>query len=80
MSKNQFVVDLGDLTLTETQRTKMNAAIQRAVAGELAELNFKDQVALFPVEGKRPLGPILEGLIARRIDVQKFKDVLKFNG
>ncbi len=78
MSKNQFVVDLGDVTLTEAQRSTMNAAIQKAVAGELASSNLKDQVALFPVTAKQPIGPILEGIIARKIDVLKFKDILKF--
>jgi hypothetical protein len=78
MAQNQFVIDLGDVTLTEEQRSTMNAAIQKAVAGQLGANNLKDQVALFPVGGKRPIGPIINGIIARKIDVAKFKDVLKF--
>jgi len=78
MAQNQFTIDLGDIALTEEQRSNMNAAIQKAVAGELAASNLKDQVALFPVQGKRPIGPIINGIVARRIDLQKFKDVLKF--
>ena len=78
MAQNQFIVDLGDVVLSDAQRTNMNAAIQKAVASELASSNLKDQVALFPVQERRPIGPILIGIIARKIDVAKFKDVLKF--
>lgn len=35
---NQFVIDLGNLTLTDDQRKSLNAAIHKAVAGELANI------------------------------------------
>lgn len=75
--QGKFVVDLGSLQLDAEQRNRINAAIHQAVAGQLATLNFKDQVALFPITD-RPIGPILQGLIARRIPSDKLNTILQF--
>jgi hypothetical protein len=64
MAKNQFVVDLGPVNLSDAQRKSINAAIQGAVTQELAKLTLKKKIVLIPVD-KWPKGPILEGLIAR---------------
>lgn len=67
MANNQFVVDLGDMKLTEEQKININAAIQKAVTGQLAHLGNSSKIALFPVGGTGPKfpGPILWGIIAR---------------
>jgi len=67
MSKTQFVVDLGDLSLSDDQHKNLNAAIQGAVAKELAGFKLSKRIILIPVE-KWPKGPILDGIIARPLD------------
>jgi hypothetical protein len=71
MADNQFVVDLGSVKLTDDNKKKINASIQRAVAGELANLASEaHNIALLPIGGtghKFP-GPILWGIIARPLD------------
>ena len=77
MKENQFTVDLGDLKLSDDQRTRINAAIQKAVVGELATVGTANQIAYFPVGGhghKWP-GPIIWGIIARPIKDQWVKDL-----
>jgi len=77
MKENQFTVDLGDLKLSDDQRIKINAAIQRAVTGELATIGSANQIALFPFGGhghKFP-GPIIWGIIARPLKDQWLKDL-----
>jgi len=67
MSQNQFIVDLGDLKISDEQRTNINAAIQKAVTGELVNFSSTNKVAFFPVSGhtgKIPF-PILWGIIIR---------------
>jgi hypothetical protein len=74
MAANQFVVDLGNVTLSTDQRRKMNAAIQSAVAGELANINLKKRIVLIPID-KWPKGPILDGIVIRDLD-KRFNDIL----
>lgn len=64
MNENQFVVDLGSLQLSDEQKKKLNAAIQKAVAGELANIELDQEVVLIPVS-KWPVGrgPIINGII-----------------
>lgn len=64
MNENQFVVDLGAMKLTDDQRSRINAAIQKAVAGELATLDVTKKIALLPVT-KWKDGPIINGIIIR---------------
>lgn len=75
MVANQFVVDLGNLKLSPDQRKKMNAAIQGAVAGELATFSLKKRVVLIPID-KWPNGPILDGIVIRDWD-KRFGDIFK---
>ena len=72
MKENQFMVDLGKLKLDEAQRSNINAAIQKAVAGQLAALKFTNHVALFPVN-KFPHGPIINGIVAREFPVADYE-------
>ena len=69
MKENLFSVDLGDLKLTDTERQRINGAIHKAVAGELATISAaaKSRVVLVPVS-KWPKWPILWGIILRPID------------
>ncbi|MCS6917424.1 MAG: hypothetical protein RMK52_05405 [Chitinophagales bacterium] len=70
MKENIFTVDLGDLKLTAKQRESINAAIQKAVTGVLAEecgTNLP-RIVLIPVNPKVK-GPIINGIIARRLGV-----------
>jgi len=85
MEKNKFVVDLGDLILTNEQRKKINAAIQKAVARELADIGTANQVALFPVndlsaKDRRTLfgdgDVIINGIIVRDFKTADFKNIL----
>ena len=72
---NQFIVDLGELTLSDDQRKSINAAIQKAVAGELANIDTGQQIAIFPrtgAVGYRIPGPILWGIIAKPVDEKYF--------
>ncbi len=78
MKENQFTVDLGKLKLTDVERKKINAAIQKAAANELATINSaaNNRVVLVPVT-KRFGWPILWGLIIRDINETIFKDIIK---
>ena len=69
MKENQFLVDLGDLKLDDNQRAKINASIQKAVAGELAELNtsFARRSVFIPIR-QWPDFPFPWGLIIRDFD------------
>ena len=77
MKENQFTVDLGDLKLDDDQRLKINASIQKAVAGELASLNLRKSPVLIPIN-KFPNFPIWYGIIARDFDKVIIKDSIKF--
>jgi len=76
MNQNQFIVDLGSLTLTDDQRKNLNAAIHKAVAGELVNIGTAGNVGLFPVN-QFPHGPIINGIIIRNFEDIKFKDLIK---
>lgn len=78
MKQNQFIVDLGSLELTEDQRKSLNAAIHKAVAGELSNIGTAKNVGLFPVS-QLPTGhgPIINGIIIRNFGDVKFKDLIK---
>ena len=73
--ENQFIVDLGAMKLSPIQKDKINAAIQKAVAGQIASLNLKDQVALYPIN-KLPKGPIINGIIARPIGLDQLEKII----
>jgi len=75
---NQFIVDLGDVKLTPVQVERMNAAIQKAVAGQLASINQKGQLALYPIT-KFPKGPIINGIYARLIRPEEFNKVIEIS-
>ena len=64
MSKNSFTVDLGSLKISDQQRTSINSAIQKAVAGELANIGQVQKIVLVPVNDWK-IGPIINGIIAR---------------
>lgn len=64
---NQFVVDLGDIRLTDVQRQKINNAIQAAVSAELSNVQLGKKLVLIPIS-KWPKGPIIDGIIARPLD------------
>lgn len=64
---NQFVVDLGDIRLTDQQRQKINNAIQAAVSTELSNVQLSKKLVLIPIS-KWPKGPIVDGIIARPLD------------
>lgn len=78
MKENQFTVDLGDIKLTDEQRSKINLAVQTAITGELATIATAGQVALIPVGGhhgpKWP-GPIIWGIIVRPINNKVLKEL-----
>jgi hypothetical protein len=74
--KNKFEVDLGNLDLTATQHNAINAAIQHAVSAELAKINLKNQLVLIPIRNW-PKGPIINGIIARELNADMFKSVVK---
>jgi hypothetical protein len=69
---NKFIVDLGELKLTDDQRKNINAAIQDAVTGELADVETGNQLVLLPETGigsaSRLPGHIIYGIIARPFD------------
>jgi hypothetical protein len=77
MNSNQFVVDLGTLSLSDDQRKSMNAAVQAAVTKELAGFMLSRKIILIPVD-KWPKGPILDGIIARPLDKNIMKDLQEF--
>ena len=73
-AENQFTVDLGNIQLSEQQRSSINIAIHKAVAGELAGIGTTGKVVLVPVsKGK---GPLINGVIARLIDEKMFTDIV----
>jgi hypothetical protein len=76
MKDNQFVVDLGTLKLNDAQRASLNAAIHKAVAGELANFKSDRRIALFPVD-RFPNGPIINGIIIRDFDATKFEEIIR---
>lgn len=76
MENNQFVVDLGDLKLTESERLKINKAIQHATLNELANIKlaakkvfyFVEKGELIPTANftkppKPPKPPIINGFV-----------------
>lgn len=77
MADNQFTVDLGDLKLSEEQKARINASIQKAVVSELATIGSAGQLAFFPVGGHGPKFPghIIWGIIARPVKDQWIKDI-----
>ncbi|MDB5223380.1 MAG: hypothetical protein JWN83_2047 [Chitinophagaceae bacterium] len=77
MANTQFVVDLGDVKLSNEQKNAINAAVQKAVTGELANISSTSRLALFPVGGRWPRfpGPIIWGIIARPVDDRWLKDI-----
>ncbi|HEX7903846.1 MAG TPA: hypothetical protein VF487_08205 [Chitinophagaceae bacterium] len=77
MASNQFVVDLGNLSLSSAQRKSLNAAIQGAVTNELARFKLTKRIVLIPVD-KWPKGPILDGIIARPFDKNLNKNIQEF--
>ncbi|HVI49418.1 MAG TPA: hypothetical protein VM802_31420 [Chitinophaga sp.] len=78
MKENKFVVDLGDLKLTDEQRQKINSAIQKAVTGELAILaNGTTTRSVFIPINKWPHPPIW-GFVIRDFDKVVIKDSVKF--
>jgi hypothetical protein len=76
--ENQFIVDLGTIKLTEAQRASMNSAIQKAVAGELANVAGSERIAMIPAnKWKKGLGPIINGIIIRQLSEQVFKEAMR---
>lgn len=78
MANTQFVVDLGSMKLTDQQKKSINAAVQKAVVGELATISSSSRLALFPIGGKggtRFPGPIIWGIIVRPPRDQWIKDI-----
>ena len=52
--KNQFLIDLSALNLTEKQVASIDGAIQKAVSGELAKVETtKGKITLVPLEKKK---------------------------
>ena len=74
MANNQFVVDMGKVKLTDEQAQRINTAIQKAVAGEIAHLNLKEHIALIPVNNK-PFGPIIRGIIVQVAAFEKLNEL-----
>jgi len=93
MADNQFFVDLGNLKLTDQQRTKISLAIQRAVTNELAGIetttnvvsfplgSLTDEIrtSIFPGGGKFKYGYIIRDFNLKTADLNeiKLKDFLK---
>jgi hypothetical protein len=67
---NEFVVDLGTLKLSDEQRKNINSAIQKAVAGELANLSLTERFVMVPGSptSRFPGWPHLYGIVARSVD------------
>jgi hypothetical protein len=67
---NEFVVDLGTLKLSEEQRSRINASIQKAVAGELANISMTERFIMIPANpGSRfPGWNHWYGITARLVD------------
>lgn len=78
MAGTQFVVDLGDVKLTEEQKMHINSAIQKAATGALAQAGTAiGGLALFPVGSHGPKFPghIIWGIIARPIRDEWLKGI-----
>ena len=67
---NEFVVDLGTLKLSDDQRKTINAAVQKAVAGELANLSLTERFIMIPgsPSSRFPGWPHIYGIVARLVD------------
>lgn len=52
----KFLVDLGNLSLTEEQEANINRAIQTSVSGELGKLGTKEKISLVPLEESKGFG------------------------
>ncbi len=77
-AENQFTVDLGTMRLSEDQRTRINSAIQKAVAGELTGLGLSERVVLIPAsKWKNGIGPIINGIVIRQLDEKIFQQVIR---
>ena len=61
-ANNKFVVDLGKLTLTEEESKSMNAAIQKAVVGELGKIKLPKDVVILPGIPTKKVG-LINGII-----------------
>ena len=72
MSDNTFTVDLGKIKLSDEQRHNINGAIQKAVAGELARFELREQIVLVPVTQKLNISryPWTRGFIADILNKQ----------
>lgn len=49
MNENKFVIDLGDLNLTDEQKKAINASLLKAVANELASIGSSNEVIAIPI-------------------------------
>ncbi len=74
MKENMFTVDLGSIKLTDDQRAHINAAIQTAVSSELAKIGGRGHIAFVPVN-HLPIGPIIQGIIARPISDKILQEI-----
>ena len=74
-SEHTFTVDLGTIKLSPEQHQKVNSAIQKAVSAELAHLLDNQKIVLIPVH-KWVKGPILDGIIARKLDEGMLEQIL----
>ena len=77
MANTQFVVDLGEIKLTNDQKNAINAAVQKAVTGELANVNNTSRLAFIPVGSRWPKwpGPIIWGIIVRPVEDKWLKEL-----
>jgi hypothetical protein len=75
---SKFTVDLGEVKLSEDQIQNINAAIQKAVAGELAKVNPAKQIVLIPVNARPAVKGninIIIGIIAREFNEERQKQL-----
>ena len=63
-ANNKFVVDLGKLELTDEQTKNMNAAIQKAVVGELGKIKLPKDVIFLPGYPTKKPG-FIHGILVR---------------
>lgn len=70
----QFIVDLGDVDLADEHKEQLNAAIQKAVSGTLADIGKSGKLGLFPFD--QIPGGQFPGLIIR--DFSTLNDI-QFN-
>lgn len=54
--KNEFIIDLSVVDLTEEQRLAIQIALHKAVSAELAKLDSKEKVTLIPLDPAKGLG------------------------